>query len=553
MKKVLLTAALAIASIFTTHAQLNLEFDNTFNGGNPSLDGYNTIAPDYDYSNYGGMKKLNDSIFVYFANAVNWTNQNAFSEAFAIVSHSDGTVERLVFHSVSYSYSGSPEDYYITDIIANTSNEQVFVVKNGIYLDGATNRRCVLVYGYQFDGIGSSFPAITNWGDGASGVTQISAPGVELFDAKGSLIGNYPCLAYTYGYSPRNIAFSTLGNMGAFTGLAVVTSNPANRFSQVADVIAISTTEVYIADNSATAQGTNPTTYDDYPRILKWKAANTMLDNTYGGGDGIADISWNSQVQTAFIQDEIKSMYYDGGKLFAVGISREDIGSPYTPTHGRVTRFNSDGTLDNTFGTNGTFAPDFSSDRFRTYFNDLDKSADGSIYIGGGGSASTSPNDPSECFILAVNDAGAIQTGKGNNGFLFETNAYSEIIETVIVPGASVLTDKFVFNGIKVLNPDPQQYEIETAVGRLVWNNGTTGLEEATQNELLNCYPVPTSTVLTIETKENTTVTLVNLSGATLAEYELFEGVNRIDVNHLTQGVYFIHSDKGGVVKWIKE
>lgn len=561
MKKIILTAAIAIVSIFTIQAQTNdLVFDNTFNNGNPNLDNFPlNLGTAYSYSDFGRMKKLNDSVFVYFVNMVNWTDESYSSNAIAVISHNDGTVENHFVYSGNYSFAGgNPEDGFITDIITNPSNGHVYVVRNGIYLDGATNRRCVVINGYQYVSNGPSFPTIPNWGINASGVAQILLSNTDVYGAKGTVLFGYPYLASTAG---ANVAISSVISNGQGVSTTIITSNVPGLYSQVADIVAVSNSEVYIADNAFTYSSG---VYNDNARILNWIPTSNALNNTYGNSNGIATISWNTQTNTNFVQDQIKRIHYidnggtDYAKLLVTGISRENIGAQYTPVHGKVTRLNNNGTLDNTFALNGTFAPNFSTDRFRTYFTDIDiemditGGAEGSYYISGGGSVSTSPNDPSECFLLAIDANGQIETGKGNNGFLFETTDYSEIVETIIIPGATSLQDKFVFNGMRVINPDPQMYQQETAIGRLVWGNNV-GIDEFGLQNLVNVYPNPTSSIINIEIKESSNIKIVNLLGATVATQQLNAGNNIIDVSNLVSGVYFIHSSNGERVKFVKD
>ncbi len=566
MKKTLLTAALALTTILTSSAQ-DLEFDNSFNNGNPYQDNYVGIGitPSFSYSNYGRMKQLNDSVFVYYINTANWNNNTFRTDVRAIISHSNGTVEHTEFgiNAGSFQQAGDPDVYFITDIITNATNGHVYVVRNSLYNDAGTDRRCVLVHGYQYESNGPSFPAIPNWGIDGTGIAQISLPGTNVYGAKGTILSGGPYLAINvFSVSNQNIAISSVISNGQGAATTIITSNGPSLYSQVADIVAVSNSEVYIADNAAT---NSSGVINDNARILKWIPTSNVLDPNYGGGDGIADISWNSQSNTPFVQDQIKRIYYidnggtDYGKLLVTGTSREDISAQYTPVHGKVTRLNNNGTLDNAFGVNGTFAPDFSADRFRTYFNDIDIEMDvlggteGSYYISGSGSVGDSPNHPNESFLLAIDVNGQIETGKGNNGFLFENANYSEIVETIIIPGNTVLEDQFVFNGMKIINPDPQMYEQETAIGRLVWGNGAAGVNEVTAQTILSLYPNPANTVLNIKLSEATQIRIVNLLGETIATQKLNEGNNSIDVCNLVSGVYFLQTENGSATRFIKQ
>lgn len=81
----------------------------------------------------------------------------------------------------------------------------------------------------------------------------------------------------------------------------------------------------------------------------------------------------------------------------------------------------------------------------------------------------------------------------------------------------------------------------------------TTGIDELSSGNVVNVYPNPANRVLDIEVKEATTINVVNLFGATVYTQKLISGNNSLDVSNLTNGVYFIQSDQGGTVKFVKE
>ena len=81
------------------------------------------------------------------------------------------------------------------------------------------------------------------------------------------------------------------------------------------------------------------------------------------------------------------------------------------------------------------------------------------------------------------------------------------------------------------------------------FQESTTSL---TENKI-SLYPNPTNSVLNIEAKENTHVKIVNMLGAVVVIQKLSKGNNSINVSDLTNGVYFVSNDKGGVAKFVKE
>lgn len=81
---------------------------------------------------------------------------------------------------------------------------------------------------------------------------------------------------------------------------------------------------------------------------------------------------------------------------------------------------------------------------------------------------------------------------------------------------------------------------------------GSSGILELEQT-VLNIYPNPTQSILYIEVKEDATINLVNALGETIATQKLNAGNNSIDVSGLASGIYFLQSEKNGTVKFVKE
>jgi len=79
-----------------------------------------------------------------------------------------------------------------------------------------------------------------------------------------------------------------------------------------------------------------------------------------------------------------------------------------------------------------------------------------------------------------------------------------------------------------------------------------SGIDEISNN-YLNLYPNPTSTILNIEVKEQTQISIVNVLGDVVLT-QTINGLSKIDVSNLTSGVYFIQDSKSGkAIKFIKE
>lgn len=86
-----------------------------------------------------------------------------------------------------------------------------------------------------------------------------------------------------------------------------------------------------------------------------------------------------------------------------------------------------------------------------------------------------------------------------------------------------------------------------------VLHNPSVGIDDIAPSNFTAVYPNPANSILHIETKENTNIKIVNLLGAVVATQKLQTGNNTIHISKLTNGIYCIQNEKGGVVKFIKQ
>ena len=548
MKKHYLTICWIIFLIGDFNAQ-NLVFDTQFNNNTSHADG----IPPQDISTYdqGNLRQLNDSVFIYYKNDVNWNNNELLSDVLAKTIHSDGTVSYESVYSHQYYFDFyDPSIYTISDIV--TANNRVFVIRNEAYDDNGLLKYGIHIGAYDYQ---NGFYIPSSWGAGS---IQSS---VNISEAKGTLLGTNVILAYRYSNSSTQIATSTVSSMAGnviASAPTVLTNNPVGTISSVADIIAISSTEVYIADNSYIYTNSGSYSFNDMVHVLKYNPSTFTLSSDYtANGTGVsANMNWNTQINTPNAQDNIQRILYDNGKIIVAGYYNHYDGSPYSLGRGRVTRLNSNGTIDNTFAPSGsisgTFAPSFSADYFRWWFTDIDIKSDGKLLVSAHGTfGNNSPINPTKCFLLQLDNNGNLETGIGNDGRLFESSNFGKIEELIIVPGNSSLTDKFVFNGMHIVDPDPNFGASETSLNRLVWSSGgTTGLVELNPIEL-SVYPNPSNSTTTITTKENVSISILSSDGKQIAE---FSGASQylFDAGNLHNGIYFIQVENGATYKFIK-
>ena len=81
----------------------------------------------------------------------------------------------------------------------------------------------------------------------------------------------------------------------------------------------------------------------------------------------------------------------------------------------------------------------------------------------------------------------------------------------------------------------------------------TTGINEISKSSTLLIYPNPTTSILNIEVKEQTQISITNVLGDIVLS-QAINGLSKIDVSNLKSGVYFIQdSTSGQAIKFIKE
>jgi hypothetical protein len=79
------------------------------------------------------------------------------------------------------------------------------------------------------------------------------------------------------------------------------------------------------------------------------------------------------------------------------------------------------------------------------------------------------------------------------------------------------------------------------------------GIQNHEIKSINNVYPSPASNILTINSKKSLKAVVVNVIGEKVFSIELSEGKNDIDISHLNHGVYFIRTQSGETIKFVKD
>jgi uncharacterized delta-60 repeat protein len=283
---------------------------------------------------------------------------------------------------------------------------------------------------------------------------------------------------------------------------------------------------------------------------------------------------------------EIKEMKITSdGKIIVAGVDVEN-----SITKGFVARFNDDGSIDNTFGTNG-IAPASYDENFNSSLTSIAINSSNEIYVSGFVNSSGNRG-----FLFKLDADGNFDASFG----LFTNSNPSLFYKVKLLPNNKILvsgtsfngsisdglfmlfntdgtldnsfgtngTASFVYNGlgngIWIIDFDVQPdgkviftcnssapYQGATYIGRMLMSNSFSSIQENATTHL-SIYPNPANNVVTINVNQNTIVSILNLQGKVLDQIAVGKG-QQIDVSHLSSGVYFIKTSEGQLAKFIKE
>lgn len=150
--------------------------------------------------------------------------------------------------------------------------------------------------------------------------------------------------------------------------------------------------------------------------IGKTNSQSGFLDSSFGNGGLVTtaiDGSYNLG-QTTIIQSD--------GKIIVAG----EAGEP-TPMRVAIVRYNTDGSLDNSFGNSGSVLIPVGS--ARSYARDLAIQSDGKILIG----AYTYDDVAGDFAVIRLNTNGTLDTTFGTNGITVVDNGSHEIVEALVL------------------------------------------------------------------------------------------------------------------------
>lgn len=87
----------------------------------------------------------------------------------------------------------------------------------------------------------------------------------------------------------------------------------------------------------------------------------------------------------------------------------------------------------------------------------------------------------------------------------------------------------------------------------LTYSCTPAGISEIPKANKLEVFPIPASKEINVFVEENCQVSIVSISGAQLASYELVSGTNSINIDAFESGVYFVRSEDGRQTRFVKQ
>lgn len=291
-------------------------------------------------------------------------------------------------------------------------------------------------------------------------------------------------------------------------------------------------------DGKMVLAGTTYTQATQRKTVIARFMPNGNLDSTFGV-NGIVITSVGVEPGYGIYTDlEIQ----EDGRIIAVGNAENEIGNGFFESHSLMVRYNTNGSLDETFGLDGVVITD-SATNGNSLINSIVIQSDNKI-VTIGYSAEAMPSFQSYLTFMKFENNGNLDNSFGNNGIVItdlfnsETNSGYEVI----------LQNDGKIIGLGITNEQNTSNK-DIALVRL--NNQILGVEDIYLSSKVIVFPNPTNQNLNIQLSNNLVglfITIFNVNGKLLYESNY---TKRVDVSVLKSGTYYVEitTDKGKIVK----
>ncbi len=364
---------------------------------------------------------------------------------------------------------------------------------------------------------------------------------------------------------------NTFGNNGVFVSY-VSQPNPPTKMNYGKKIIILNDGSILIGGSFDYGTSVNP----DFA-VFKITASG-QFDNSFGtNGFVYYHVSGMDALTDIFLQND--------GKILLTG-------KTFNPVIVSAMRLNSNGMLDNTFGTNGIVLIDFGTPCQSGI--GITQLYSGEILLSGSRGSCTSQ----DYFITRLDSNGQIDTGFGVNGFNFFDNGSSEAMramvllpdKNIILTGTSagnmlmvcydsswIINNSFANNGSLIVdfigNNDDALCSIVQPDGKLLVSGLSldtssslvyypftrlystfTSVNEITANKFnFSIYPNPANNIINLNFIRQNTLPeyyeVIDISGMIIAKEKIYLNNTQINVSQLPSSIYLIHLiDNGQII-----
>lgn len=214
---------------------------------------------------------------------------------------------------------------------------------------------------------------------------------------------------------------------------------------------------------------------------------------------------------------------------------------------GFVAKFNANGTLDTSFGTNGinqiTFTDTDGSQAITDMVNKITVQNDGKIIVAG---FSNGAGTITKFSVARINSTGILDSTFGNNGTMtFPINGFNDVITDV----KSQSDGKIVVSGQTKINDLDRSY----VVARLTPNSTLATSETNFSNQSIQLYPNPAQEKITISglnsffSQSKIKIKLWSIEGKVLNSFEVSNANDSYEMllNTISSGIYILKISDG--------